>query len=45
MGLGVAALVYRAERRLAMLEPSSLGILIGYLLALSFLYARSGAGP
>jgi cation:H+ antiporter len=44
MGLGAAALVCRAEGPLAMLEPGSLGILIGHLLALWFLYARSGAG-
>jgi cation:H+ antiporter len=41
MALGVGALVYRAERRVALLEPSSLGILAGYVLAVSLLYARA----
>jgi cation:H+ antiporter len=41
MGLSLAALVYRAKRRFAMLEPSSLVVLAGYVLAVSLLYARA----
>jgi len=33
MGLGLAALVYRAQRGLAILEPSSAAMLLTYLLA------------
>jgi len=42
--LGVAAIVYRAERRFAMLEPGSILMLLGYGFALWFLY-RNQAGP
>jgi cation:H+ antiporter len=44
MGLGIAGLVYRAEKRFAMLEPSSLGILAAYLLAVGLLYSRATGG-
>jgi cation:H+ antiporter len=44
MSLGVAAIVYRAERRFAMLEPDSLLIIAVYLLALAVLYTRTAAG-
>jgi cation:H+ antiporter len=39
--LGLAAIVYRAERRFAMLEPSSLLMLFVYALALAALYGRA----
>jgi cation:H+ antiporter len=39
--LGLAAIVYRAERRFAMLEPSSLLMLLVYALALAALYGRA----
>ena len=41
MSLGLAAIVYRAERRLAMIEPSSLLMLITYVLGVWLLYARA----
>jgi len=41
MGLGLAALVYRVQRGLAMLEPSSAAMLLTYLLAVGILYARA----
>lgn len=34
MSLGVAAIVYRAKRRFALIEPGSVLILLGYALAL-----------
>jgi cation:H+ antiporter len=42
MSLGLAAIVYRAKRRFAMLEPDSLLMVAAYVLALLFLY---GAAP
>lgn len=44
MSLGLAAIVYRAKRRFAMLEPDSLLMLVTYGAALWLLYRRS-AGP
>jgi cation:H+ antiporter len=44
MGLGLAAIVYRAKRRFAMLEPDSLLMLVAYGAALWILY-RHSAGP
>jgi cation:H+ antiporter len=45
MSLGLAAIVYRAKRRFAMLEPGSLLMLAGYVLALWLLWDHSaGAG-
>lgn len=41
MSLGLAAIVYRAERRFSLVEPSSAGMLIVYLAALWLLYARA----
>lgn len=41
MSLGLAAIVYRARRRFAMLEPDSLLILAAYVVALWMLYLRS----
>ena len=41
MGLGLAAIMYRAERRLAMIEPSSLLMLVTYVLGLWLLYTRA----
>jgi cation:H+ antiporter len=43
MSLGVAAIVYRAKRRFAMLEPDSLLILAAYCVALALLYGHSAA--
>ena len=43
MSLGLAAIVYRAERRFAMLEPSSLLMLLVYALALAALYRQAAA--
>jgi cation:H+ antiporter len=42
MSLGLAAILYRAERRLVMLEPDSALMLVAYLLAIWLLYALSG---
>lgn len=42
MALGVAALVYRAQGRLALLEPSSGSIILGYVFAI-WLVLRGGA--
>lgn len=42
MSLGLAAIVYRAKRRLRMLEPSSALLLLGYALALLALYRARG---
>jgi cation:H+ antiporter len=44
MSLGIAAIVYRARRRFAMVEPDSLLILVAYAAAL-WLMARHAAGP
>jgi len=41
MSLGLAAIVYRAKRRFAMLEPDSLLMLVIYACALWLLYGRS----
>jgi cation:H+ antiporter len=41
MSLGLAAIVYRAKRRFAMLEPSSLLILVAYGLGMWLLYWHS----
>jgi len=43
MSLGLAAIVFRAERRLAMIEPDSLIMIVAYALAMWFIYTRSGA--
>jgi cation:H+ antiporter len=43
MSLGLAAIVYRAERRFAMLEPSSLLMLLAYALALAALYGTAAS--
>jgi cation:H+ antiporter len=40
MSLGLAAIVYRAERRFAMIEPGSAAMLLVYLLAVVTLYAE-----
>ncbi len=40
MSLGLAAIVYRAERRFRMIEPSSLVILITYVTAIGILYVH-----
>ncbi len=37
MAIGIAALVYRTQGRLALLEPSSILIIIGYVVALALL--------
>jgi len=39
MSLGLAAVVYRAERRFAMIEPDSLLILVAYAAAIGMTYA------
>ncbi|HSB20589.1 MAG TPA: hypothetical protein VLD85_11315 [Anaeromyxobacteraceae bacterium] len=41
MSLGLAAIVYRAKRRFAMLEPDSLLIFVAYWVALWLLYRHS----
>lgn len=41
MGLGLAAIVYRAKRQYAMLEPGSFLMLCGYAIAMGLLYATS----
>jgi cation:H+ antiporter len=41
MSLGVAAIVYRAKRKFAMVEPDSLLILAAYLVALWLLYRHT----
>ena len=41
MGLGLAAIVYRAKRRFAMLEPSSLLMLVAYAAAIALLYTHT----
>jgi cation:H+ antiporter len=44
MSMGLAAIVYRAEQRFAMVEPDSLLILFAYVLGVVLLYWRT-AGP
>jgi cation:H+ antiporter len=44
MSLGLAAIVYRAKRRFAMLEPSSVLILVAYVLGMWLLYPHSAGG-
>ncbi len=44
MGLGLAAIVYRAKRRFAMLEPDSLLMLVVYVAAIWLLYTHAIAG-
>jgi cation:H+ antiporter len=44
MSLGLAAIVYRAERRFALLEPDSALMIFAYVLAMWFLRARTGGG-
>jgi cation:H+ antiporter len=44
MSLGVAAMVYRARRRFAMIEPDSLVMVLAYFVALYVLF-RHSAGP
>lgn len=44
MGLGLAAIVYRAKRRFAMLEPDSLLMLVAYAAAIWLLYTHTGGG-
>ncbi|MEO6057488.1 MAG: hypothetical protein ABIQ49_11655, partial [Gemmatimonadales bacterium] len=44
MALGLAAIVYRAERRMALLEPGSALMVVVYVVALWTLFGR-GAGP
>jgi cation:H+ antiporter len=41
-GLGLAALVYRAERRFAMIEPDSLAIVVGYVAGMWLLFLQRG---
>jgi cation:H+ antiporter len=41
MSLGLAAIVYRAKRRFAMIEPGSMLMLVAYALALWLLYSHS----
>jgi cation:H+ antiporter len=43
MALGLAAIVYRARKRFAMLEPDSALIVAMYLVALWFLYQHRPA--
>jgi cation:H+ antiporter len=43
MSLGLAAIVYRARRRFAMLEPDSLLMIVTYVCALWLLYLASNA--
>ena len=40
--MGLAAIIYRAERRFAMIEPGSILIVVTYLLGIWLLYTRSG---
>lgn len=44
MCLGLAAIMYRAKRRFALIEPDSLLILAGYVASMVFLYTYA-AGP
>jgi len=41
MGLGLGAIVYRAKKRFALIEPSSLLMVIAYIAGLLLLYARN----
>ena len=41
MGLGLAAILYRAERRFLMIEPDSALILLGYFLSMWMMYAHA----
>jgi hypothetical protein len=41
MSLGLAAIVYRAERRFAFVEPSSAAMVGVYVLGLLLLYMRA----
>jgi cation:H+ antiporter len=43
MALGLAAIVYRAKKRFAALEPDSALIVLTYALAIAILYARRGS--
>lgn len=45
MSLGLAAIVYRAKLRFAMLEPDSLLMLVAYVVGLWLLYEQSAGGP
>jgi cation:H+ antiporter len=42
MALGIAAIMYRAERRFALVEPDSLAMLLTYALGLWVLYKAAG---
>ncbi len=42
--LGLAALVYRAQRRFAMLEPDAFAIVVGYVLGLLLVHRLSAGG-
>jgi cation:H+ antiporter len=44
MAMGLAAIVYRAKKRFAMLEPDSALIVLTYVLAIWILYSRRGIG-
>jgi cation:H+ antiporter len=44
MTLGLAAIVYRAEQRFAMIEPDSILVLVAYAVGLGLLYAYSVPG-
>jgi hypothetical protein len=41
-GLGLAALAYRAERRIAVIEPDSLATVFGYLAGVWLPFAQRG---
>ena len=43
MGLGLASILYRAERRFLMVEPDSALMLVVYALSIWIVYLRSGA--
>jgi cation:H+ antiporter len=43
MGIGLAAMIYRAEGRLAALEPSATLMIVVYALGMALLYAQSAA--
>jgi cation:H+ antiporter len=44
MSVGLASIVYRAERRFAMLEPGSALMLVAYLAAIFVMYVQSSGG-
>lgn len=44
MGLGLASILYRAERRFVMLEPDSALMILVYLFSIWIMYVHSGAG-